>query len=239
MIATDGDNNVLVIAEDNGQINQHAIARARARFDLTDVEPSASSNSVCGIEYQMLRWGNVEHTAEVLRSISLSAARQTLHPQEASRSRLTMFCVDVMYHRPAFPDLFRAIFDVAVGSCKILGLDPIEVQPPVVSEYWSWSGTESETESEDSQSVDGEETEDAAPAAVALSPMSIILGTHKRDEDKEQIVWHMCAHCPSLQLVRQIDIGALYILRVYNVLPGTTTPNAIDLYRAACLECLE
>ncbi len=154
--------------------------------------------------------------------------------------------------------MFSALLALASGSARALGLEAAEVLPAKVAETWSWSGTESETESEsDGESPDagvcpGDAGDDgggdggaaggadSAEKASKPAAVTVVLGWHKRDEDKEAIVLHMCAHCPALRLVRKVDMGALYTLRTYAFVPGAApTPHPVDLYRAACLACLE
>jgi hypothetical protein len=178
--------------------------------------------------------------------------------------RVCIFVIDVIYHRPAYPALFQSILDIADRAAQLQGHPPATIQPNRVSELWAWSGTESDTEEEqehhlppaavppppttttDATGADQPAAAAAAAAAAvtAAAPeanggVSVVLGWHRRDEDKEDIVLHMCAQCPTLRLHGEVGIGSLYTVRVYSFLPGATSPHPVDLYRAACLACLE
>lgn len=242
VFATDGDKNVVDIARSNGRQNTETIRAARV--DMVDARHSPLADLEAGcLQYSVLQWGVDAHTSSLNRMVE-----RALDGQAASERRGTLFCVDVIYHRPAYPVLFQSILSILNGMLLACGETGLTVQGPIAAETWAWSGTESETESGDDEEEEDEpsnESPESVKRALAQAPdgkrsaVSLVVGWHKRDEDKEAIILHMCFHCPALRLRHKVDIGALYTLRVYSVVPGAVSPSAVDLYRAACLACLE
>ena len=159
VLATDGDANVVDIAMANAASNASELCRVRRTLGAP-ASADAANSVASWMKFETVKWGNAAHIAAVVRHINgaLAGVEDDAAPVDVaapplggSQPNVVVFCIDVIYHRPAYPVLFSTMLSLVSASCAATGRAPICVKPAVAAQTWSWSGTESETEEEEEE----------------------------------------------------------------------------------------